>query len=386
MKKALIGTSALIAVGLLTAQGASAADRISLGLSGNYSVLGGIVNQDDGTAESVAGARDHGIGADAAINFSGSTTLDNGMEVGVRIQMEGQDGSLSGDVDENFIWIENTDVWGRVEMGNRDGADNKMNVLAPFVFGPAIVGVQTIMLASAPGTAGASSFGSTNGAAIPAVVPGLSGDSTKITYYTPRFSGVQLGISYTPESTVELGATFGTPVAALETTNGDLSEILEIGANWNGNLGDASVRASATYAAADGENAVGATRNDRDEWTGAISFSMNGWSLGGQYQNGETNGGAASTTVQRDDIEMRFGLTYATGAWVLGVEYASREVEVTATGEDEVTIWGLGANRNLGAGISAGIGVHLWDWSDDLSAAASENDATEFFFVTQVSF
>ena len=85
MKKALIGTSALIAVGLLTAQGASAADRISLGLSGNYRVVGGIVNQDDGTGESVAGARDHGIGTDGKINFSGSTTLDNGIEVGVRV-------------------------------------------------------------------------------------------------------------------------------------------------------------------------------------------------------------------------------------------------------------------------------------------------------------
>lgn len=384
MKKALIGTSALIAVGLLTAQGASAADRISLGLSGNYRVLGGIVNQDDGTAESVAGARDHGIGTDGKINFSGSTTLDNGIEVGVRVELEAQ--GIADTIDEHYIWIENTDVWGRLEFGDRDGADNKMNVLAPFVFGPAIVGVQTIQLASAPGAAGASSFGSANTAAVPIVVPGISGDSTKLTYFTPRFSGVQLGISYTPETTENLGAGFGTPVAALETTNGDLGEVLEIGANWNGNLGDASVRASATYAAADGENAVGATRNDRDEWTGAISFSMNGWSLGGQYQNGETNGGAASTVVQRDDIEMRFGLTYATGAWVLGVEYASREVEVTATGEDEVTVWGLGANRNLGAGISAGIGVHIWDWSDDLSAAASENDATEFFFVTQVSF
>jgi hypothetical protein len=384
MKKALIGTSALIAVGLLTAQGASAADRISLGLSGNYRVVGGIVNQDDGTGESVAGARDHGIGTDGKINFSGSTTLDNGIEVGVRVELEAQ--GIADTIDEHYIWIENTDVWGRLEFGDRDGADNKMNVLAPFVFGPMIVGVQTIMLASGPGAAGASVFGSTNSAAVPIVVPGLSGDSTKLTYFTPRFSGVQLGISYTPESTENLGAGFGTPVGGLETTNGDLSEILEIGGNWNGNLGDASVRASATYASADGENAVGANRNDRDEWTGAISFSMNGWSFGGQYQNGETNGGAASTTTQRDDIEMRFGLTYATGAWVLGLEYASREVEVSATGEDEVTIWGLGANRNLGAGISAGIGVHIWDWSDDLSAAASENDATEFFFVTQVSF
>jgi hypothetical protein len=42
MKKALIGTSALIAVGLLTAQGASASEKIKLGLSGNYRVLGAL--------------------------------------------------------------------------------------------------------------------------------------------------------------------------------------------------------------------------------------------------------------------------------------------------------------------------------------------------------
>ncbi|CAN0484488.1 unnamed protein product, partial [Laminaria digitata] len=198
MKKALIGTSALIAVGLLTAQGAAAADRIELDMGGNYRVLGGIVNQDDGTGESVAGARDHGIGTDGKINISGTTTLDNGIEVGVRVELEAQ--TITDQIDEHYVWIENTDVWGRIEMGDRDGADNKMNVLAPFVFGSAIVGVQTIMLASAPGTAGASSFGSTNSAQVPIVVPGLSGDSTKITYYTPMFSGVQLGISYTPES------------------------------------------------------------------------------------------------------------------------------------------------------------------------------------------
>jgi len=87
MKKVLIGTSALIAVGLLTAQGASAADRISLGVSGNYRVLGGFVNQDDGTGQSANGSRNHGIGTDGKINFSGSTTLDNGIEVGVRVEL-----------------------------------------------------------------------------------------------------------------------------------------------------------------------------------------------------------------------------------------------------------------------------------------------------------
>jgi predicted porin len=396
MKKALIGTSALIAVGLLTAQGASAADKIKLGISGNYRVLGGIVNQDDGTgaAQGVTGARDHGIGADGKINFSGSTTLDSGIEVGVRIELEAQ--TVGDMIDEQYMWIENTDVWGRLEFGDRDGADNKMNVLAPFVFGPAIVGVQTIMLASTPGQGGGNAFSSTNEAQIPIVVPGLSGDSTKITYYTPKFSGAQIGISYTPESSENLGAGFGSAIGGTDNTGfvpagptaADLSEILEMGANWSGDMGDAKVRLSATMAQASGEAALGQNVNDRDEWTAAFSVAMNGISFGAQYQDGETNGGQLSTTSQTDDTEMRAGITYATGAWTLGVEYASREVEDTtgAIGEDEVTVLGLGANRSLGAGVSAGVGVHMWSWDDNLSVAANENDATEFFFVTQVSF
>ena len=111
-----------------------------------------------------------------------------------------------------------------------------------------------------------------------------------------------------------------------------------------------------------------------------------GWAFGAQYQNGETNGTALSTTQERDDIEWRAGLTYSTGPWLLGLEYASREVEVSATGEDSVEIWGLGAKRTLGPGVTAGLGIHLWSWEDDLNAAASENDATEIFFVTEISF
>jgi len=384
MKKALIGTSALIAVGLLTAHGALAADNMKLGISGGFTVLGGIVNQDDGAGEGALNARDHGIGADSKITFRGSTTLDSGLEVGVAIDLEAQ--SVGDQIDESFMWIENSDVWGRLEFGDRDGAGNKMNVLAPFVHGNAIVGVQTMMLASAPGAGGTSAFASSNSAGIPIAVPGLSGDATKLTYYTPKFSGAQLGVSYTPESAENLGSGFGSPIGGTDTTATDLSEIIEVGANWSGSMGDASVRVSASMNSAEGEAATGSNVNDRDSWSGAFSVSMNGFSFGAQYQNDETGGGLASTTVQRDDITTRLGLTYASGAWKYGVEYASREVEVSATGEDEVTVWGIGANRTLGAGLSAGVGVHVWDWSDDGSVKANENDATEFFFITSVRF
>lgn len=374
MKKALIGTSALIAVGLLTAQGASAEEKIKLGLSGNYRVLGGIVNQDDGPTNDAANTRNHGIGTDGKVNFSGKTTLDSGIEVGVRAELELQ--SNADVIDEHYMWIENTDVWGRIEMGDRDGAGNKMNTLAPFVFGAAIVGVQTIQLANSPA----------NSAAFVVAVPGMSNDSTKITYYTPKFGAAQIGISYTPDSDENIGGAFGTSIARGDSDANDVSEILEIGANWSGSMGDAKVNASAAYASGKGEAATAAAVNDADRWAVGAKIAMNSWALGGQYINNETGGGALATTIQRDDITTRVGLTFANGPWLYGAEYANRSIEVTATGEDEATVWGVGAKRTLGAGVTAGIGVHVWDWQDDLSAVAGENDATEFFFITEISF
>lgn len=374
MKKALIGTSALIAVGLLTAQGASAEEKIKLGLSGNYRVLGGIVNQDDGPTNDAANTRNHGIGTDGKVNFSGKTTLDSGIEVGVRAELELQ--SNADVIDEHYMWIENTDVWGRIEMGDRDGAGNKMNTLAPFVFGAAIVGVQTIQLANSPA----------NSAAFVVAVPGMSNDSTKITYYTPKFGAAQIGISYTPDSDENIGGAFGTSIARGDSDANDVSEILEIGANWSGSMGDAKVNVSGAYASGKGEAATAAAVNDHDRWAVGAKIAMNSWALGGQYINNETGGGALATTIQRDDITTRVGLTYANGPWLYGAEYANRSIEVTATGEDEATVWGVGAKRTLGAGVTAGIGVHVWDWQDDLSAVAGENDATEFFFITEISF
>lgn len=374
MKKALIGTSALIAVGLLSAQAANAADKISLGLSGNYRVVGGFVNQDDGTGQGAANTRSHGIGTDGLVNFRGSTTLDNGIEVGVSADLELQEtgGAGGGDtIDEHYIWLENQDVWGRIEMGDRDGAHNKMNTLAPFVFGVSIVGVQTIQLATAPAGSGGFIL----------LVP-RSSDATKVTYYTPKFGGFQLGISYTPDNNENIGR-FGAGTTT-ENDAGAVDQFIDLGANWNGKLGDASVSASAAYSTASAE---AANSNDLKEWSAGLKVSMMGWSFGAQYRNeDDSSPGDVSTIRDTERVSWKVSGTYATGPWLLGIEYAQEDTEVTATTEDQVTVWGVGAKRTLGPGVSAGLAVHIWEWEDDANAVAAQNDATEILLITEVSF
>jgi len=369
MKKALIGTSALIAVGLLSAQAANAAEQISLGLSGNYRVVAGYVNQDDGTGQGAANRRNHTIGTDGLINFRGSTTLDNGIEVGVSADLELQENADY--IDEHYIWLENMDVWGRIELGDRDGAHNKMNTLAPIVFVPNIVGAAAFQVANAPTGSGGGIL----------LVPRPS-DATKATYYTPKFGGFQLGISYTPENAENLGRSG----AGANTDNdaGAVGEFIDLGANWKGKLGDASVSASLAYSKADGE---AVNTNDLKEWSAGLNVSMMGWSIGGQYkQEDDTTPGDASTVADTERTSWKLSGTYATGPWVLGIEYAKEDTEVTATTEDEVTVWGVGAKRTLGPGVTAGLAVRIWEWEDDANVVASENDATEILLITEVSF
>jgi outer membrane protein OmpU len=372
MKKALIGTTALFAVGLLNVAAAQAADKISLGLSGSYNTGIGFSSQDDGVNDAGADVRSHAIMVDSEINFAGATTLDNGIEVGFRAELEIADAGTTDYIDEHFVYFENMDVWGRVEMGDRDGAEAKTMVFGPLVNGNTITGLSAFNWRSTPGAA--------NLAGGPLVLGGLVflADSTKITYYTPKFSGLQLGVSYTPQPGAE-----NAKALAGEADLNALGEGKAVGANWTGSLGDASVRASAGWSSADAESALS---NDRTQWSTGINISMSGWQFGGGYVKDETGGGLVSVgNIQRDDVHYRLGLVYSSGPYTSGLEYAVNE-EDTATGEDSVKVWSIQGKKSLGAGVSVGGGVRQWSWEDADSVAASEHDATEYFFLTSVSF
>ena len=98
MKKQLIGTTALVGVGVLAASGvaqdANAADPLSLSIGGYYQSSLEVRDEDDGSDEAGANLQTTGFYDDGEIQFTASTTLDNGIGVKVRIEYEAdnQDG------------------------------------------------------------------------------------------------------------------------------------------------------------------------------------------------------------------------------------------------------------------------------------------------------
>ena len=111
------------------------------------------------------------------------------------------------------------------------------------------------------------------------------------------------------------------------------------------------------------------------------------FAFGGNWLKGDVNvntGGAANR--KEDETILRLAGTYSIGPWLAGIEYAKKEVDQTAGGSDDVTIWGLAARRTLGPGVTMGAGIRRWDWEDNAGVRANENEATEVLVETSFTF
>ena len=82
MKKILLGSTAIVAAAAAFAAPASAAENIKLGLGGYYQSAFVLIDED------VADTRTDSIKQEGEIYFLGETTLDNGVTVGVNVQLE----------------------------------------------------------------------------------------------------------------------------------------------------------------------------------------------------------------------------------------------------------------------------------------------------------
>src|SRR6201991_4056093 len=127
MKNLLLGTTALVATGLV-ASNAHAAQGVQLGIGGYYAAPAGILfDQDNNDGEPGAHTRNVVFRQDVEIHFKGETTLDNGLTVGARIEMEGQ--QSEDQIDE--VWAYFKGGGGQVRFGDDDEAYEQLSYLIP---------------------------------------------------------------------------------------------------------------------------------------------------------------------------------------------------------------------------------------------------------------
>ncbi|MGE4281678.1 MAG: porin [Magnetospirillum sp.] len=379
MKKILVASTALVAAGMITAGSASASEKIKLGLGG-YSKWWVVGAWQEGSYEAAVGngtgsANNVDVKGDNEVWFSGSTTLDNGLEVGINIELEaggntdtagGQ--TTTGDViDKSYVYV--TGGFGKVIVGTESNGTVLMHTMAP----------------DAAGNTGADGI-LTGGLAIarPDAVTArvtteidTDAEADKITYVAPSFYGFTVGASYVPNATEDNQNVYGN---ANSTANA-ASEIYGVAAMYANTFGGVGVKASAGWVTYD----INSGTDRSQEVSVGSQLSYAGFTLGGSYRDISQNGSgltpnvgnnAATGTNSSTGYVWDLGLMYETGPWAVGIVYFKSVAAGSETieGSDTAEVYQISGKYNMGAGVDLLATVGHAEY-DDESAKTANNDA-----------
>ncbi len=370
-KNLLLGTTALVAGGVVAADLAEAADPLRLEVRGYRNEAFGVVTVESDVDNENFGNTNHF--SDGEIQFRGSTTLDNGIQVGVRVELEA---FTNGDqVDENYVFIEGG--FGRLTLGSDDPAPYIQAVVAPNVGIPINSGWLSNFIPAPSGFA-TGSFSTT---------PEISVDDNMITYFSPRFAGFQLGLSYIPEvGGDDAFGDNGVPFNAGEgsnTTNRDNKRDhgFATGLNYTNSFNgiDISVAGGWQYVDSPDDSRTapnGVNVSDIQEvhaYNGGVNVGFGGFTFGGSWGGFQADSEAANHGYHWD-----VGVSYETGPWGISGTFIAGEREGNTADKDEDESMGaaIAVSYVLGPGIKTSF-TGIWaDYDSDDSINAG--DVTPF--------
>lgn len=354
MKKLLLGSTALVAGGLLAAP-AMAADPIKIGVGGYYQffALAGSIEgtyAPDGSSVQYKGLQ---FIQEGEIHFIGQSKLDNGTTVGLTVELEGWNppstasstlstGSVR-QIDEAFLFAFGD--WGRLEVGSRDQASYRMYYGAP----SALLGFGFFQHnTSFAWVSAAMAANPAQGAATFFTIGGQFQDVNRINYFTPRFYGLQIGVGYAPKINIApngvlangLGGPGPTTAAAgvcgfndattatnCPTNDNSWQDVFDIGANYLNKFGDVTVALFGSWMYASFVPSFNLNANNASMITGSNYAAWKQWVVGAQFgYAGFTVGGSIGydnnglggnyyTGADSDSRKYAASIMYETGPW-----------------------------------------------------------------------
>lgn len=328
MKRFLLGSTAIASAAVLAAP--ALADGVELGLGGRYAAAAGVLfDQDSEAGESGANTSSDVFRQDVEVYFSGAAELDNGLTVGVQLQLEGQQ---SGDqIDEVYAFFEAT-RWGQIRFGDTPEALAQMCYLIP------VAG--NLFGADSPyfefNNAGLNGFANTNTSC-----PGLDDNATKIVYFSPSFGGFSFAASWTPDGGAEDthsgftsaaggfggGGTTGTRVP------GQIDNTLSLALTFSHDFEDFSLLVGAAASHANWKITAPGQSDDTENYNAYAQVSFGGWLIGGSFSyltNWQSGAGN-----ERDIWVAGGGIVYSWDAWSAGLAYSHGNYELNSPGDDD---------------------------------------------------
>ena len=345
MKNLLFGTTALVAAGVI-ASAVYADQGVKLGLGGYYQGAAGILfNQDHGNDDAGHNTRDVVFRQDVEVYFTGETTLDNGLTVGAEIQMEGQ--QSDDQIDE--VWAYFKGGWGQVRFGDDDDASEQIGYLIPsasYLFG-----------VDSPDFEFGNNRGGGNGAAFQTNVTllDISGDATKVIYFSPTFDGFSFAVSFAPDRRGEdqySGGSNGFNPGGTSYSNnfGQVQNVFSAAIEFDHSFNGVSLASGVGFAEGQWENPV--PNQDQTTWgmNAHLDVTYAGFTLGGSmaYRSNYTTVGAGS-----DYMIYGVGGTYSWDAWTVGLAWSHGDYEYASSHDnDKLDIVEFTGRYDLSPGIS----------------------------------
>jgi hypothetical protein len=245
------------------------------------------------------------------INAYGAT--DRGLQYGSEIEIEAGSGNGNTEdvtLDEATLFF--SGGFGRIELGRDDGAENVMGIGgADAQAGTGGIDGDTQNLLQ---------FESLN-----------TGDDAKVSYFTPRIVGFQLGASFTPDNNTGISDSDNPAI----NPPGTQENLVGAGINWTGALGafDLTVAGEGLMGKAIGPG------DDLQSWDAGALFGFGGFSVG------------AGVGMNHDFNENKFanvGIKYGFGAANVSVGYVYNDPD----GADDANEFAVSGDIGLMQGVT----------------------------------
>jgi hypothetical protein len=346
MKRFLLGTTALASAAVVAAP--ALADGVELGLGGRYAAAAGVLfTQDDEAGEAGANTSSDVFRQDVEVYFRGAADLDNGLTVGVQLQLEGMQ---SGDqIDEVYAFFEAA-RWGQIRFGDTPEALGQMCYLVPVAGN--LFGVDSPYFDF--NNAGAVGFANTN-----TTCSGLDDNATKVVYFSPSFGGFSFAVSWTPDIAGEdtySGFTgpaggFGGGGTTGNNNPGHMKDTVSAAVTFSRDFEDFSLLMGAAASHATWERPATGQDDDTENYNAYAQVSFGGWLIGGSF--GYINNWNSSSPSEVDLWVAGAGITYSWDAWTAGLAYSHGHYELNASSDDDtLDIVQLQLSYALAEGIS----------------------------------
>ena len=370
MRQQLMAGTALVAATMLVAGGALAADKKmmkpSISVNGYYEgVVGGLLSDSQETKYSYKGV-DNGSGStpafadnaaavptkmdnkvdtsaldtrtDAEVHFNGRATLDSGVKIHTRWELEGQNHHNTDPIDEYFLSVSGS--FGQIILGGTEGAAVKM--LTGFS-GSWATGVGESLSFDDSWVPTASvhpdNFETLRHSRL------STGDGEKISYISPKLGGFQVGVTYEPR------------FANNDDNNrvnaeADRHDALHGAASYSGKFGEVGFGGGFGMITAQAANTDGA--QDYKAWIGAARLDFGPARIAAAYKR------TSDPKTMRGQL-VDIGVRYTVGANSFSL--TGMQGKIKATDESHTKVIASYA-RGLGPGVKVHANI-IWNKSQN---------------------